>query len=356
MILAAPVQDTNMQTTRATVHLTNPVIVMEALRSHLAEHEIELIETNGAFHAELRGAKAVLRADGTKLALEARATSQAHLEEVTAFLAAHVLEFAHPEVPSIRWDGMPERQLFADFRELRVTLVTDITPHMRRVTLAGDNLFRFATSENLHVRLYFPQAGTEPEWPVRGPDGLPLTGAFAGRFDIRKYTIRRIDPASGELDIDFVLHDDAGPGSGWAARAVPDDRLGMAGPGGRSAKAADWVLLAGDETALPAIARILEELPATTRGYALIEVTDEHDHLPLRRPDGVVLQWLHRRSGETLKAATHAVAIPTKGSRFCWAGAEFEAIQAIRQHWRDHGLSKHEELAVSYWRRGTADA
>lgn len=92
------------------------------------------------------------------------------------------------------------------------------------------------------------------------------------RLDIRTYTIRRIHAQQGWFEVDFVLHEDAGPGSRWAAQATKGQQIGLSGPGGRTASPAGWMLLAGDETALPAIARIGEALPAATTGVVIIEV------------------------------------------------------------------------------------
>jgi NADPH-dependent ferric siderophore reductase len=132
----------------------------------------------------------------------------------------------------------------------------------------------------------------------------------------------------------------------------------MAGPGGRGAKPADWMLLAGDETALPAIARILESLPATAQGIVVLVADTADDAIALRHPPGFRIEWLDRRSGSVdFVSAVTAIDIPSADTRFCWAGAEFDEIQTIRRHWRDTvGLSSGEQLAVAYWRKGQPDS
>jgi NADPH-dependent ferric siderophore reductase len=320
----------------------------------MAEHDVEVTIDGGVAKARLQDAEAVMRPTTEELVLEAHAPSQAQLEDVAAFLAAHVLEFAHPEAPDIRWSGFAERKAFSDFREMSVVRVLDLTPHMRRITLTGQDLDRFATDDNLHVRLFFPPDGHAPEWPTRGVNGLSQAIDPARRPQVRKYTIRRIDLGAGEVDIDFVLHADAGPGSDWAGRARPHDVIGMAGPGGRGIRAADWHLLVGDETALPAIARALEGLPATASGVAIVEIPDEADRLALSKPEGIQLRWLHRTNGSpSLDEVVREISIPKDRAHFCWAGAEFDAIQKIRRYWRDEcGVAKADQLAVAYWRRG----
>ena len=124
---------------------------------------------------------------------------------------------------------------------------------------------------------------------------------------------------------------------------------------------ADWYLLVGDETGLPAIGRILEELPATARGVALVEVADAGEELPLARPGNVELRWLHRHgapagTSRLLAQAACTVEIPRDGRVFAWAGTEFATFRLLRSHWRDTcGLGKREHLAMAYWRRGRSE-
>lgn len=345
-----------MPSSQTEIRLADPVTIMSALREHMAEHEIEIVAQEEKLVARLNNAEARMRASDGLLALEADADSAPRLEEVIAFLASHVREFAAPQTPEIVWSGVSGDRLPADFREMTVLRAFDLTPHMRRITLKGDDLARFATDADLHVRLFFAPPGQPPVWPMRGADGLIQPIAADRKPQMRKYTIRRIDVASGEVDVDFVIHEIAGPGSDWAARAQAGDLVGMAGPGGRTARPADWMLLAGDETALPAIARILEGLPEATSGHVIMEVADVAGKLTLEKPRGMNIEWLVRDAGApTLAARVMEIAVPQSGTRFCWAGAEFADIQAIRQYWREEcDLKKDEQLAVAYWRRGEA--
>lgn len=343
-----------MPSSQTEIRLADPVTIMNALREHLAEHEIEIVDRDESLVAHLDKAEARMRALDGVLALEADAESGPRLEEVLAFLASHVREFAAPQTPDIVWSGVCGNRLPADFREMTVLRTLDLTPHMRQITLTGDDLARFATDGDLHVRLFFAPPGKPPIWPMRGADGLIQPVAADRKAQMRKYTIRRIDLVAGEVDVDFVIHEVAGPGSDWAARAQPGDLVGMAGPGGRTARPADWILLAGDETALPAIARILEGLPEATSGHVIMEVADVSGKITLEKPRGMNIEWLVRDAGApTLAARVMEIAVPTTGSRFCWAGAEFADVQAIRQYWREAcDLKKDEQLAVAYWRRG----
>jgi NADPH-dependent ferric siderophore reductase len=344
---------------QATIRLNDPAKVLDALQAHLAEHDIAVVGQQDRRVATLPyGGEVIFQSAPSELSLEARASSQAGLEDVTSFLASHVLEFAHPERPAIQWSGFADRQAFADFREMRVVRVVDLTPHMRRITLKGLDLSRFSTDENFHVRLYFPQDPAHPGWPVRGADGLGIVEDPAQKPHVRKYTIRSIDLDTSEVVIDFVLHAIPGPGSDWAKSAEPGALVGMAGPGGRGIRPADWYLLVGDETALPAIARALESMPPSAEGHVLLEIDQVDDAMPLTKPEAIQVQWISRHgSDRSMADEVQCISIPTGRNVFCWAGAEFDAIQNIRAHWRDTcELGKNEQLAVAYWRRGTADA
>lgn len=237
---------------------------------------------------------------------------------------------------------------------LRVRGAGLLTPHMMRVEFEGDDIAHLATDGNLHVRLLLPPEG------ARRDDWLSIDAS--GRVDggaspvYRKYTIRRIDAAAGRLWIDFVLHGDAGPGSAWAARARPGDLVGAIGPGGRSVEPADWYLIAGDETALPAIGRIAGFLPADAKGIVLAEIAGPAEEQDLRLPAGMVLRWLHRGAAPgtvlLLPPAVAGVAIPDLGSIFIWVGAEYEAAAHIRGGLRKtRKVDKSNSLVVPYWRR-----
>ncbi|MBN9073092.1 MAG: siderophore-interacting protein [Rhizobiales bacterium] len=296
---------------------------------------------------------------GHCLRICAAGSDEVALAYVKLAMAEHLLKLAD-EPPAIVWrgDSMAGAPL-PYFREMRVKRAVAVTPRMRRLTLAGDDLHRFA-SGGYHVRLLIPRRrGMASCWPVMGEDGRPLWPAGKDRPDARIYTLRRVDPAAGEVDIDFVLHDhDRTPGARFASEARPGDIVGMTGPGGGALPKADWVLLLGDETALPAISRILAELPAAATAVVRIEIAGEAERQPLSTAAQLDLRWLCRAAHGPgrLVDALGEIEWPEDGrSVFAWAGCEFEDFRAIRRHLRDdRGLKRDEHLAVAYWRRGFA--
>jgi NADPH-dependent ferric siderophore reductase len=220
-------------------------------------------------------------------------------------------------------------------RTLDVLRVERLTPHMQRVTFGGDELrgFHSAAPDN-HMKLFFPNAAGELVMPTLGPDGLEYP---AGRepSPMRDYTPRHHDAAHNELVIDFVLHGD-GPASRWAEQAAPGQRIGAGGPRGSFVVAGDFdrYVLAGDETALPAIGRWLEEMPASAQVEVLLEIPDAHDRQPLTSAAHVNLSWLEREGdapgeGERLERALRGLPAAT-GDTFYWIATESRRARAMR--------------------------
>ncbi|MEV0222109.1 siderophore-interacting protein [Streptomyces sp. NPDC050704] len=253
-------------------------------------------------------------------------------------------------------------------REVEVVRTVDITPGMRRVTLSGAQLRAF-TAEDGFARpafesegfdddlvFYFPYPGQrDPVLPVQGE--AKLTVPKDPRPLSRAYTVRRWDPEAGELDVDFVKHG-VGAGTTWAYRTRPSDRIHLSGPSTSKAfpVGADWWLVAGDDTALPAIGRLLDELPSDARAQVFIEIAEDAHRQELRELPGVDVTWLVR-SGATAGAAsplTEAVRGTQwwSGQAFVWLAGEHMAVRDIRRHLvEDRGVPKEDIDFAGYWRR-----
>jgi NADPH-dependent ferric siderophore reductase len=243
---------------------------------------------------------------------------------------------------------------------LNAVAVADVTPSVRRVVLSGTPAAVAAAGPT--VNLLVPRVGdSAPRWPRIAKDGRIVWPDGAHGISLRSYTARRQDPVAAQLEIDFVLHGD-GPAAAWAAAAAPGALLGVAGAGSLGERMAAHLLLAGDETALPAISRILAAAPAATRGVALLEVAGAAEEQPLAAPSGVVVRWLHRDGsapGESrlLADAVAALDRPDGDDVFAWVAAESAAVREIRADLRGRwGLGRAQHHAIGYWRRGRAMA
>lgn len=245
-------------------------------------------------------------------------------------------------------------------REVEVVRTAMVGTGLLRLTLGGPGTEGFeAHAPDEHVKLVFP----EPDGSLRLPErnGAMLRWPRPAPTS-REYTVRRYDPATGELDIDIVPHD-GGLASDWAHAVEPGAVVHVAGsPGGLIVPHTyDRYLLAGDITALPAIARWLEELPRTARGWAFVEVADAGEEIELSAPEGVEVRWLHRGdapagTGGALERAVTAVTVPEGERVYVWVAGEAGQIKPLRRWVRDVlGLDKADHDITGYWKRGVAD-
>ncbi|MBO2460718.1 siderophore-interacting protein [Actinomadura violacea] len=233
-----------------------------------------------------------------------------------------------------------------------------LTPHMIRVVLGGESLAGFGAGEftDHYVKLLFPQPGVAyPE-----PFDMERVRAEMPRDQwpsVRTYTVRAWDPEAVELTIDFVHHGDKGIAGPWAAAVRPGEEIFFNGPGGAYAPRADagWHLLAGDESALPAIGAALERIPEGAPARVFVEVAGPEEEQDLRTPAGTEITWLHRGGGQVgdlLVEAVQKLDFPD-GEVHAFVHGEAGFVKALRRHLRvDRGLPM-EQLSISgYWRRG----
>lgn len=245
-------------------------------------------------------------------------------------------------------------------RLLEVRDVGRVTPKMVRVTLGGDDLAGFVSaSYDDHVKLFFPQHGLDkPVLPTQGPNG-PIFPDGVPKPIARDYTPRRYDAAANTLAIDFALHGH-GPATRWAAQARPGQFLGIGGPRGSFIVPDDfdWYLLVGDEAALPAIGRRLEELPPTAQAIVVAEVEDAREEQHFASRAAVKTIWVHRDgaapgSAPPLERAIADLILPP-GDGYAWVAAEAETAKALRRHLvEERGLRKDWIKAAAYWRHGS---
>ncbi|QHA03689.1 siderophore-interacting protein [Streptomyces broussonetiae] len=241
-------------------------------------------------------------------------------------------------------------------RTAQVVRTERLTPHMQRVVLGGEGLADFAadTCTDHYVKLLFGPEG------VRYPEPFDLE-RIREEFPreqwpvTRTYTVRAWDPGPRELTLDFVVHGDEGLAGPWATRVRPGETVRFMGPGGAYAPdpEADWHLLAGDESALPAIARALEALPAGSRANVFVEVSGAEEEQKIDSDVEVV--WLHRGDrpvGEALVAAVRALDFP-EGRPQAFVHGEAGFVKELRRLLRVEKQIPREDLSISgYWRMG----
>lgn len=224
---------------------------------------------------------------------------------------------------------------------------------MRRVVFGGEDLDGFTSlSFDDHVKLFFPTPDGRVPTPVVAGNGLSFPEGEP-RPDGRDFTPRRWDGQRRELTIDFGLHG-RGPATRWAAAAAPGQVIGAGGPRASSVMSGrfDWNLLVGDETALPAIARRLEELAPTVRAIAVIQIDDDEDRLSLDEREASALHWVRRDRDRPIDVVVSDLKLPG-GDGFAWVAGEGGMARRIRRHLiDDRGMAAAAVKASAYWSAG----
>lgn len=217
-------------------------------------------------------------------------------------------------------------------RELTVASVSTLSPHFRSITFTGESLADFVSASfDDHVKFILN----------------PGTDAMVAR----DYTPRRFDAAARELTVEFALHGD-GPVADWAAQAAPGQQVMVGGPRGSFIIPLDydWHLFVGDETALPAISRRLEELPAGTQALVVVQVGDAGDRRAFHSAAAVSVQWVG--AGQSLAGAVRAMTLP-EGEGYAWCAGEAAAMAELRRALvEEKGHSRNAIRAAAYWKRG----
>ncbi|GAA0725473.1 siderophore-interacting protein [Dactylosporangium roseum] len=298
---------------------------------------------------------------------------------------------------------MPYRTFRADVRTL-----TRLSPSFLRVTFTGDDLDAFADhGRDQRIKLIFPAASGGFARLTEGPDWYARWRELPAEHQppFRTYTVRAVRQEAREVDVDLVLHGDGGPAARWANRATVGDTIRLLGPNARYAgdpggiefrphHPAAPLLLAGDETAVPAVASILAGLPSSACGEALLEVPYPDDALPLTAPAGMKVTWLARDGAAHGSLLVPAVAeaadrlapappparspasepleevdvdtgilwevpapVETPAGVYAWLAGEAGVIKTLRRHLvAERGWDRRTVAFMGYWRSGRAEA
>jgi NADPH-dependent ferric siderophore reductase len=300
-----------------------------------------------------------------------------------------------------------EIAIYRAFR-LEVARTARLSPSFLRVTFAGEELSSFAVNGlDQRIKVVLPLPGSGFESFPDGPDWFPRWRALPAerKNPLRTYTARAVRPDLGELDVDFVLHGDGGPASRWALAARPGHRVVVIGPNGRypgNTNGLEWappagatrLLLAGDETAVPAISAIAETLTGEVPARILLEVPEPQDVLDLPTKPGIRVTWLPRNGkchGELLAAAVReatrgwaldgssgaepedvdvdvdllwevpmvegCAGLGGQPGPYAWLAGEAGAVKHLRRYLvQELGMDRASVAFMGYWRLGRAEA
>ena len=349
---------TSQELTAETVirHQAAAIAVRGMCRDH-EDHRLP-VERGNEWRFRMHYGSVILELDDQDLKIRVSAADETDLSYMRMIVAGHVREYLDSAV-AIRWSGDGgTSSIPVFFREITVMSSERISPHMQRLRFSARDIGRFAVG-GIHLRLLIPPRGRKPVWPTIGEDGLLVWPQGEDALTVRIYTIQAIDVEKGFVDIDFVLHPGLEtPAAKFAQTAKPGEVIGMIGPGGEHVPDGGHLILLGDDTAIPAISRILRELPEGRTADVWIEVDGPGDILPLKAETASV-RWLFRKgrpAGTTglLSDAVRKIDPKTLPEDiFVWSGSEFTDFKEIRRIVRkEWGLAKDRQLIVAYWRRG----
>lgn len=336
--------------------------MLEEICEHFVEHsDVKRDGGTATLHSDDWTIEIVCDSDTLKIGIGCD-TAEA-LEATRTMFAEHLYYFAGEEPFSLDWATPAPKITPANLQEATVVSTEVVTPRMRRVTFACSDITPFLDS-HMHVRLLVPPKGRTARWPELKADGRIGWPEGEDELIVRIYTIRSVDVEKGHVSMDFLQHPVDGvatPGADFARDAQPGDRVAIMGPGGGGLPEADTIFFAGDESALPAIARMTAEAPAGTKMQAIIEVEDEGEEQPLPTAGTLSVRWLHRSSyptGATGVLATEARAVVDEldAETFVWFACEKDDVRAFKAYLASRGRNRRRQYLAWYWERTQHDA
>lgn len=345
--------------TSAPLNGISPIEALADLRAGARERGLRFEEIDtGVWRCRTLLGDIVLDVGGQVATVRAIAESEDRLHTLRDLIMQRIAAL-HPEpARTVIWSGGAVTGARPpNFRLACVVNTSRIARSFIRVRLKGDNLESFART-GLHFRLLLPpEDATRTEWPTVGTNGQTVWPEGELALHRPVYTIRQIDATAGHFDVDVFLHA-GGRTSEWASSVAPGGEVGIMGPSGGWYPEAGWLLLAGDETALPAIARILERTPATSSGVVYIQVASPADRMDLAGPPGLHIEWLYRSSSApTLSERILATPMPDQPDRYVWFGGEWSDAKLLREHFRAaNTLDRSQFRIATYWTAPSREA
>ena len=343
------------------IALPNAAALIKQAAAFYREHDFDVACEGDRTRISVSVGQVCLSRSDTDLEIEICAKTEVDVMQMKSAIILMLQQAAPDANLDCRWQGAGKGNgKLPNFCELTVGEITDLSPHMRRLRLHGREIdLETYDTGSIHVRLLIPPRGQKnPQWPTLADNGMPVWPSGENTIEQRVYTIRAIDAKAGWIDVDFVTHGDNGPGSAFAMHACLGDVVGMTGPLGTALPEADWMLFAGDETALPAIGRYLAEAPEHVSGHAIIEVGSKTDVIALPTNSQMQVQWLFRDGDQPvvrslIQDAIRSVELPDARDRiYCWAGVEQADYKPIHTYWRKElGLDRDNCLSMAFWRK-----
>lgn len=336
---------------KLSVSVGNAGIWLDEHIRHLESHDILPVAraANDATY-ETDFGRIHLQAQNSELQVRIDSPDEAALTTLQGSIFDYLKQTDPAVAERISWTGVaPAPGQPKNFREMTVQTVRPLSDWMLRMTLKGEDLAPF-DRRGLHVRLMFPEIPSDRPtvWPTIEPSGAVHYPDGDDILTVRVYTIRDIRPESGEVDIDIVRHA-GGVFSDWSETAQPGNKIGMLGPGGGYFPPAGWLAIGGDDTAVPAILRILENRTDTAGGHVVIGLHPQQTPFEIDLPANFAIDWVRTSD---LVDAMQAVAAPSADDCVFWFAGDAEQARALRTYVKSElALPAERRSSAAYWRR-----
>lgn len=331
--------------------------MLDEICEHFVEHS-DVVQKDGIATLKSEDWTIDIATVNDHLAIEISTDGDEALAATRTMFAEHLFYFAGDEPFSLEWSKPAPKVRPPGFVEATVVAAHDVTPRMRRVTLSLADVSPFIGG-NMHVRLLVPPKGRAPVWPNLQENGRIGWPEGEDELVVRVYTIRSVDTEAKQVFIDILQHPAEGvatPGADFARDTVPGEQVALMGPGGGGLPEAENIFFAGDESALPAIARMVEEAPAGVTMKVIIEIENACEEQQLRGKGLMEVEWLHRSSYgsdgrhqlvDRVKAALETVGNDT----FVWFAAEKADVRTIKRHLADRKRDRKQQYIAWYWEK-----
>ncbi|MDQ1184480.1 siderophore-interacting protein [Agrobacterium larrymoorei] len=332
---------------------------VNAMLAEICEHFVEHSDVVPSEHgASLRSEDWAIdvKTANERLLIEIRTENEEMLAATRTMFAEHLFYFAGDEPFMLEWSKPAPKVRPPGFYEATVLGSEDVTPRMRRVILKVSDVTPFIGGD-IHVRLLVPPLHRTPVWPKLKENGSIGWPDGEDELLVRAYTIRSVDEEAKLVSIDFLQHPKPGvatPGADFARDAQPGQRVALMGPGSGHLPEAKSILFAGDETSLPAIARMVEEAPTGTTIKAIIEVEDAAEEQAIRNDELVSVEWLHRSTygqngGNDLVERLKAEIDNIPRETFVWFAGEKSDVRTIKRHLAEKERDRKQQYVAWYW-------
>lgn len=346
------------------VEIANAEAIVDKFQEHFAEY-FPIVREGTVLHYENEYGTVRLEGEKGRLQAKVKCYDEHVLMSVKAMLAEHIIEYSGDKDLSFGWQGHG-----ANLNQLpnlfhgRVVTAFNVTPLMRRVVISIDEGIERLMTGGLHVRILIVKQDRTPVWPHLSQTGAVVWPEGEDEVTRRVYTIRRASVESKQIELDFVMHEgDHMPGAHFGATAKAGDIVGIVGPGGGvTPLEVDVCVFGGDETALPVISRMVEELPAGKKITVYAEIADENERQDIQSSADVNWNWLYRNgkaagtSGLLEQALRQHDWGKDSESRHVFVACEKGEVRQIKKFFTDEAkLPKNGFRTAGYWTLGEVD-